>query len=163
VRHLQDTPLIFAGPMWRGLAEWASAQMLRPGFELAGPQDMQIPSCVDGGDQAVAVSVHITRSGRRGAAMGNRNLDHFERPGRGLARCTLLLMTSLLLSGCYYGYYRYGYGGYPYEPYVTQQPYYGHEPYAGGSADQSYGQPAALDPNNCGTPDEPKPCDHRYR
>jgi hypothetical protein len=88
----------------------------------------------------------------------------------GIVRCILLLMTSLLLSGCYYGYgyypygyYGYGYGGYPYGPYVAQQPYYGHEPYAGGSADHSYGQPAALDPNNCGTPGEPKPCYHQYR
>jgi predicted Rossmann-fold nucleotide-binding protein len=55
VRHLHDTPLIFAGPMWRGLVEWASAQMLRPGFELASPKDMQIPTCVDDADQAVAV------------------------------------------------------------------------------------------------------------
>jgi hypothetical protein len=88
-------------------------------------------------------------------------------------RCILLLITLLLLSGCYYGYGYYpygyypygyyGYGGYPYGRYVAQQPYYGHEPYAGGSADHAYGQPAALDPNNCGTPDEPKPCYHRYR
>jgi uncharacterized protein (TIGR00730 family) len=55
VRHLHDTPLIFAGPMWRGLVEWASAQMLRPGFELANPQDMQIPTCVDNAAEAVAV------------------------------------------------------------------------------------------------------------
>jgi predicted Rossmann-fold nucleotide-binding protein len=41
VRHLHDTPLVFAGPMWRGLVEWASAKMLRPGFELASPQDMR--------------------------------------------------------------------------------------------------------------------------
>jgi hypothetical protein len=38
VRHLHDTPLIFAGPMWKGLVKWASAQMLRPGFELAVAQ-----------------------------------------------------------------------------------------------------------------------------
>lgn len=55
VRHLHDTPLVFAGPMWRGLLEWASAQMLRPGFELASPRDMQIPKCVDNGAEAVAV------------------------------------------------------------------------------------------------------------
>ena len=55
VRHLLDTPLIFAGPMWRGLVEWAKANMLRPGFELAGPQDMEIPLCVDTGAEAVAV------------------------------------------------------------------------------------------------------------
>jgi hypothetical protein len=55
VRHLNDTPLIFAGPMWRGLVEWASAQMLRPGFELSSPKDMEIPTCVDDADQAMAV------------------------------------------------------------------------------------------------------------
>ena len=102
--------------------------------------------------------------------MGKCNGNHFERLGRGPVRCTLLLMTSLLLSGCYYGYgyypygyYGYGYGGYPYGLYVAQRPYYGHEPYTGGSTDHSYGQPAALDPNNCGTPDEPKPCYPQYR
>jgi hypothetical protein len=35
--------------------EWASAQMLRPGFELASPKDMQIPTCVDDADQAITV------------------------------------------------------------------------------------------------------------
>ena len=55
VRHLHDTPLIFAGPMWKGLVEWASAHMLRPGFELASPKDMQIPTYVDDADQAMAV------------------------------------------------------------------------------------------------------------
>jgi hypothetical protein len=28
-----------------GLVEWATANMLRPGFELARPDDMQIPRC----------------------------------------------------------------------------------------------------------------------
>jgi uncharacterized protein (TIGR00730 family) len=55
VRHLHDTPLIFAGRMWRGLVEWATANMLRPGFELASPPDMQIPQCVDNGAEAVAI------------------------------------------------------------------------------------------------------------
>jgi predicted Rossmann-fold nucleotide-binding protein len=55
VRHLHDTPLIFAGPMWRGLVEWASATMLRPRLELANPQDMRIPCCVDNAAEAVAV------------------------------------------------------------------------------------------------------------
>jgi predicted Rossmann-fold nucleotide-binding protein len=54
-RHLHDTPLIFAGPMWRGLIEWASTTMLRPGFELASPQDMRIPCCVDNAAEAIAV------------------------------------------------------------------------------------------------------------
>jgi len=55
VRHLHDIPLIFAGSMWKGLVEWASAQMLRPGFELAKPEDIQIPCCVDNAAEAVAI------------------------------------------------------------------------------------------------------------
>ena len=55
VRHLQDTPLILAGPMWRGLVDWVRAQMRRPGFELAGAKDIEIPHCVDDADQAIAI------------------------------------------------------------------------------------------------------------
>jgi hypothetical protein len=55
VRHLNDVPLIFAGPMWRGLVEWATASMLRPGFELANQQDLKIPVCVDTAEQAIAI------------------------------------------------------------------------------------------------------------
>jgi len=55
VRHLHDTPLIFAGPMWQGLVDWASQTMLRPGFELASAEDMKIPLCVAGADEAVAL------------------------------------------------------------------------------------------------------------
>jgi hypothetical protein len=55
VRHLHDTPLIFAGPMWKGLVDWAGAQMLRPGFELANAEDMKIPHCVDTADEAIAL------------------------------------------------------------------------------------------------------------
>ena len=55
VRHLHDTPLIFAGPMWRGLVDWASAVMLRPDFELANAEDLKIPLCVDNAEQAIAI------------------------------------------------------------------------------------------------------------
>ena len=49
---LADAPptrhaLLFAGPMWRGLVEWAAATMLGPGAELANPEDMRIPRCVE--------------------------------------------------------------------------------------------------------------------
>jgi uncharacterized protein (TIGR00730 family) len=54
VRHM-EAPLVFAGPMWKGLVEWATAQMLRPGFELASERDMKIPVCVDDAASAVAV------------------------------------------------------------------------------------------------------------
>jgi len=55
VRHLYDVPLIFVGPMWRELVEWATRVMLRPGFELASAVDMSIPQCVDTGDEAIAI------------------------------------------------------------------------------------------------------------
>jgi predicted Rossmann-fold nucleotide-binding protein len=55
VRHLHDTPLIFAGSMWKGLVDWAAGQMLRPGFELANVEDIKIPSCVDDAEQAIAI------------------------------------------------------------------------------------------------------------
>jgi uncharacterized protein (TIGR00730 family) len=55
VRHLEDTPLVFAGPMWRGLVEWAKQTMLRPGFELASAADIMIPQCVDTADEAISV------------------------------------------------------------------------------------------------------------
>jgi hypothetical protein len=54
VRQL-DVPLIFAGPMWRGLVDWTRAQMLRPGFELAGERDLSIPICVDDAAGAIAL------------------------------------------------------------------------------------------------------------
>ena len=55
VRHIHDAPLIFVGPMWKGLVEWASSQMLRPGFELASAEDIAIPRCVDHADAAIAI------------------------------------------------------------------------------------------------------------
>ncbi|HKU40118.1 MAG TPA: LOG family protein [Polyangiales bacterium] len=55
VRHLSDTPLIFAGPMWRGLVDWTRTYMLRPGEELASAQDLAIPTCVDTADEAIAL------------------------------------------------------------------------------------------------------------
>jgi uncharacterized protein (TIGR00730 family) len=55
VRHMYDTPLIFVGPMWGELVDWARIYMLRPGFELANPEDMEIPQCVDDADAAIAL------------------------------------------------------------------------------------------------------------
>jgi uncharacterized protein (TIGR00730 family) len=55
VRHLHNVPLIFTGSMWRELVDWAGRYMLRPGFELANPEDMNIPRCVDSADEAIAV------------------------------------------------------------------------------------------------------------
>ena len=55
VRHLDDVPLVFAGPMWREWVEWVRESMLRPGFELVSPKDLAIPKCVDTADEAVAI------------------------------------------------------------------------------------------------------------
>lgn len=49
VRKLHHTPLIFAGRMYEGLVNWCRESMLRPGAELASPQDMDIPICVEDG------------------------------------------------------------------------------------------------------------------
>ena len=55
VRHLHDTPLVFAGEMWAELVDWAKRYMLRPGFELANPEDMTIPHCVSSADEVLAI------------------------------------------------------------------------------------------------------------
>jgi len=55
VRKLTDTPLILVGPMWAGLVDWHRRAMLRPGFELASPADMDIPQCVPGAAEAIAI------------------------------------------------------------------------------------------------------------
>jgi uncharacterized protein (TIGR00730 family) len=54
VRHLHDTPLLFAGQMWGELVDWAKRYMLRPGFELANAEDMAIPRCVTSAEEAIA-------------------------------------------------------------------------------------------------------------
>jgi len=41
--------------MWQELVDWAGRYMRRPGFELANHEDMKIPRCVDGADEAIEV------------------------------------------------------------------------------------------------------------
>jgi len=55
VRHLQNAPLILVGKMWPGLVEWARTSMLSTDPPLANPEDMTIPVCVAGADEAVAI------------------------------------------------------------------------------------------------------------
>jgi hypothetical protein len=55
VRHLHDTPLIFAGQMWGELVDWAKKYMLRPGFELANREDMATPRCASSADEVLAI------------------------------------------------------------------------------------------------------------
>jgi uncharacterized protein (TIGR00730 family) len=55
VRHLRDTPLILVGEMWPDLIEWARNSMVRVETSLANAEDMLIPRCVPGADEAIAL------------------------------------------------------------------------------------------------------------
>ena len=55
VRHVEKVPLILVGKMWRGLVEWARVSMLDPRLALANPEDLQIPTCLETADEAIAV------------------------------------------------------------------------------------------------------------
>jgi uncharacterized protein (TIGR00730 family) len=55
VRHVDNVPLILVGKMWRGLVEWARVSMLDPRLALANPEDLQIPTCLDTADEAIAL------------------------------------------------------------------------------------------------------------
>jgi uncharacterized protein (TIGR00730 family) len=55
VKHLQNVPLVLVGKMWRGLVDWSSTAMLDPRLQLANPEDMKIPVCVDTADEAIAI------------------------------------------------------------------------------------------------------------
>lgn len=55
VRHVSDVPLILVGKMWRGLVEWTRTSMLDPRLHLANPEDIDIPQCVDTGDEAIGL------------------------------------------------------------------------------------------------------------
>jgi len=54
VRHVDRVPLILVGKMWAGLVEWARASMLDPKLQLVNPADLEIPVCLDTGDEAIA-------------------------------------------------------------------------------------------------------------
>lgn len=70
VRKLHDTPLILVGPMWGELVDWARRSMLRPGFELASPADMDIPTVVNTAEEAIAL---LRQAHARWAAHGTKN------------------------------------------------------------------------------------------
>jgi predicted Rossmann-fold nucleotide-binding protein len=55
VKHLENTPLILVGRMWPGFVEWARGTMLSFEPPLANAGDMNIPQCVAGGDEAIAL------------------------------------------------------------------------------------------------------------
>ena len=55
VRNLSGTPLIMVGRMWPELVEWARRSMLGIEPNLANPVDLDIPRCVPGVEEAVAI------------------------------------------------------------------------------------------------------------
>ena len=56
VRMLRDRPLIFVGPMWRGLRDWIERDIIQRG--MASPPDLDIAVWVDTIDGAVEVVTH---------------------------------------------------------------------------------------------------------
>jgi len=55
VRHVLDTPLILVGTMWEELVDWARQNLLSAELALVSPEDLEIPRCVAGADDAVAL------------------------------------------------------------------------------------------------------------
>ena len=55
VKHVQDTPLILVGKMFSEFVDWAKKNLLKPELNLASPEDMNIPVCVDTADAAIAL------------------------------------------------------------------------------------------------------------
>jgi predicted Rossmann-fold nucleotide-binding protein len=53
VRLLADRPLIFVGPMWRGLRSWVDQEIVQRG--LASPGDLEVVHWVDDIEQALAL------------------------------------------------------------------------------------------------------------
>jgi uncharacterized protein (TIGR00730 family) len=55
VRHLQDTPLILVGKMYAELVAWCQHNMLRRDIQLANPEDITLPQCVDDGPGVIEI------------------------------------------------------------------------------------------------------------
>jgi uncharacterized protein (TIGR00730 family) len=55
VGHIADAPLILVGRMWPALVEWARTSMLSTDPPLANAKDMELPQCVVGADEAIAL------------------------------------------------------------------------------------------------------------
>ena len=53
VRMLNDRPIVFVGPMWRGLRSWVEAEIIQRG--LASPGDLDIAFWVDSIEEALEV------------------------------------------------------------------------------------------------------------
>jgi uncharacterized protein (TIGR00730 family) len=60
VNHLENTPLVFMGQMWADLLTWAKRSMLGHSPQLASPEDLELPQCVESPEAVIdALSPHI--------------------------------------------------------------------------------------------------------
>jgi hypothetical protein len=55
VRKLHGTPLILIGRMWAEFLRWGRQYLLTPELNLASPEDLNIPHCVDMAAEAIAL------------------------------------------------------------------------------------------------------------
>jgi uncharacterized protein (TIGR00730 family) len=55
VKHVQDAPLILVGKMWAELVDWGKKNLLKTELNLANPEDMTIPRCVNTADEAITL------------------------------------------------------------------------------------------------------------
>jgi hypothetical protein len=55
VQHVRETPLILVGKMWAELVNWAKTHLLNPQLQLANPEDLDMPQCVNTADEAIAL------------------------------------------------------------------------------------------------------------
>jgi len=53
VKHVEGAPLIVVGKMWEELVSWARKHMVEGAIGLANAEDMNIPVCLSGADEAV--------------------------------------------------------------------------------------------------------------
>jgi predicted Rossmann-fold nucleotide-binding protein len=55
VKHLPPMPLILMGDMYKEMVEWAKKIMTNERLPLVNPENMQIPTCTNSIDEAVAI------------------------------------------------------------------------------------------------------------
>jgi len=55
VRHIKNAPLILVGEMWTDLVDWAQKHMIEGTTQLANPEDISIPVCLNNADEAISL------------------------------------------------------------------------------------------------------------
>jgi hypothetical protein len=48
--------------MWSDLIDWADCHLVNPEFQMANPEDIRIPTCVDSADEAIAILTKLHAS-----------------------------------------------------------------------------------------------------